>query len=85
MKARAICCRRQPPTRGGKTVSMAKDVLPPHAPTAAFTSRHCTVFCIDVSVSCDSFPNCKSDFQLCVKRAYFRSLTNTQRTCSDCY
>ena len=40
VKTRAIPCPKQPPTWGNATVSVAKVVLPPLVPAAAFATEH---------------------------------------------
>lgn len=63
MKAHAIPCSHQPSTKGGNTISVAKAVVPPLAPPAAFGTGQGIIFVVE-SIS---FYNCNQDFQHCVK------------------
>lgn len=48
VKARVIHCPRSPPTRGSNTGAVAKTLLPPLAPPAAFTTRQGIVLYIAI-------------------------------------
>lgn len=49
-----IACHRQPPIRGGNTVSVAKSVLPTLVLSAVFATGQVNIFCVHLSVSCSS-------------------------------